>query len=54
MRVLFVGGTGIISSGCTNLAIERGMELFVLSRGQSKKFGVPPVRCPARRHSEGS
>ena len=35
MRVLFVGGTGIISSACTRLAAERGIELFVLNRGRS-------------------
>jgi nucleoside-diphosphate-sugar epimerase len=35
MRVLFIGGTGIISSACTDLAAERGIELYVLNRGQS-------------------
>ena len=35
MRVLFIGGTGIISSACTRLAAERGIELFVLNRGRS-------------------
>jgi len=35
MRVLFIGGTGIISSACTRLAAERGIELYVLNRGQS-------------------
>jgi nucleoside-diphosphate-sugar epimerase len=35
MRVLFIGGTGIISSACTRLAADRGVELFVLNRGQS-------------------
>ncbi|MEJ2581891.1 MAG: SDR family oxidoreductase [Acidobacteriota bacterium] len=35
MRVLFIGGTGIISSACTRLAVERGIELWVLNRGQS-------------------
>jgi nucleoside-diphosphate-sugar epimerase len=33
MKVLFIGGTGIISSACTRTAIERGMELFLLNRG---------------------
>ncbi len=37
MRVLFVGGTGIISSACTRLAVERGIELFVLNRGRSAR-----------------
>ncbi len=46
MKVLFVGGTGIISSSCAALAIERGIELVILSRGQSKMFGVPPGAVP--------
>jgi nucleoside-diphosphate-sugar epimerase len=37
MRVLFIGGTGIISSACTQLAVERGIELYVLNRGQSQR-----------------
>jgi nucleoside-diphosphate-sugar epimerase len=35
MKVLFIGGTGIISSACSSLALERGMELFLLNRGES-------------------
>jgi nucleoside-diphosphate-sugar epimerase len=35
MRVLFIGGTGIISSACSDLAVRRGMELYLLNRGQS-------------------
>jgi nucleoside-diphosphate-sugar epimerase len=41
MRVLFVGGTGLISSACSELAVARGVELFVLNRGVSKKHPVP-------------
>ena len=37
MKVLFVGGTGIISSACSALAVERGVELYLLNRGQSSK-----------------
>ncbi|MHB9130260.1 MAG: SDR family oxidoreductase [Armatimonadota bacterium] len=33
MKVLFIGGTGIISSACTRLAAERGIEMFLLNRG---------------------
>ena len=33
MKVLFLGGSGLISSACTRLAIERGLDLFVLNRG---------------------
>jgi nucleoside-diphosphate-sugar epimerase len=34
MKVLFVGGTGIISTASTALAAERGFDLTLLSRGQ--------------------
>jgi nucleoside-diphosphate-sugar epimerase len=34
MKVLFIGGTGIISSASTALAAERGIDLTLLSRGQ--------------------
>jgi nucleoside-diphosphate-sugar epimerase len=33
MKVLFIGGTGLISSACTRLAVERGVELFLVNRG---------------------
>lgn len=35
MKVLFIGGTGTISSACAELAIERGLELYLLNRGYS-------------------
>jgi nucleoside-diphosphate-sugar epimerase len=35
MKVLFVGGTGIISSACSKLALEKGFELYLLNRGES-------------------
>ena len=34
MRVLFIGGTGIISTASTRLAAERGIDLTVLNRGR--------------------
>jgi nucleoside-diphosphate-sugar epimerase len=34
MKVLFIGGTGTISTACTALAAERGIELYLLNRGQ--------------------
>lgn len=37
LKVLFIGGTGIISSACAQLAVERGMELCLLNRGQSSR-----------------
>lgn len=35
MKVLFIGGTGIISSACSELALKRGIDLYLLNRGQS-------------------
>jgi len=37
MKVLFIGGTGIISSAVSALAVERGIELYLLNRGQSSR-----------------
>ena len=34
MRVLFIGGTGIISTACTKLAVERGIDLTLVNRGR--------------------
>jgi nucleoside-diphosphate-sugar epimerase len=34
MKILFLGGTGIISTACTALAAQRGMEVTLLTRGQ--------------------
>ena len=41
MKILFIGGTGIISSACADLAIARGHELIVLNRSMSRKIPVP-------------
>lgn len=37
MKLLFIGGTGIISSACSQLALEQGYELTLLNRGQSHR-----------------
>ena len=37
MKVLFIGGTGIISSACTQLAATRGLDLYLLNRGQNAR-----------------
>ena len=39
--MLFLGGTGIISSACTQRAVELGMEVFLLNRGRSTSRLVP-------------
>lgn len=38
MKILFIGGTGLISSACSDLASSRGYELFILNRSASKKY----------------
>jgi nucleoside-diphosphate-sugar epimerase len=42
MKTLFIGGSGIISSACTNLAIEKGIELYHLNRGNSSSIRPVP------------
>lgn len=37
MKVLFIGGTGIISSAVSKLAVERGIDLYHLNRGTSHR-----------------
>jgi nucleoside-diphosphate-sugar epimerase len=37
MKVLFVGGTGIISSAVSKLAVEKGIELYHFNRGKSHR-----------------
>jgi nucleoside-diphosphate-sugar epimerase len=37
MRVLFIGGTGVISSACSDLALKNGIELYLLNRGKSMR-----------------
>jgi nucleoside-diphosphate-sugar epimerase len=41
MKMLFIGGTGILSSACSSLALARGYELFLLNRSVSRKIPVP-------------
>src|SRR6202142_4652288 len=36
MNVLFIGGTGIVSSACSRLALRRGIRLTLLRRGQHR------------------
>lgn len=35
LKVLFIGGTGIISSACSTLAVEKGLDLCLFNRGNS-------------------
>jgi len=38
MKVLFIGGTGVISSACTELAVQQGIDLYLLNRGYTERF----------------
>jgi nucleoside-diphosphate-sugar epimerase len=46
-KVLFLGGSGVISSACTELAVRSGIDLTVLTRGQASR----PLPEGARRLS---
>jgi nucleoside-diphosphate-sugar epimerase len=63
LTVLFIGGSGVISSACSRLAVERGIELLVLNRGSSEGRPLPAqatvlradIRDPASvRHALGN
>ncbi len=41
LRVLFIGGSGVISSACSRVAVESGIELFALNRGRSTDRPLP-------------
>jgi nucleoside-diphosphate-sugar epimerase len=41
LKVLFIGGTGTISSACSALAVERGVDLYLLNRGSTTARAVP-------------
>ena len=44
MRILFIGGTGNLSTACTDEALRRGMEVFHLNRGSQPGKTFPGVR----------
>ncbi|MFC5380617.1 SDR family oxidoreductase [Aquipuribacter nitratireducens] len=51
LRVLFVGGSGTISTACSHLAVERGIDLTVLNRGTGRRAlpqGVEHVAADVR------
>jgi len=43
MRALFIGGTGNISTACSKLAISRGIDLSILSRGLRSRSNLNPA-----------
>jgi len=51
MKALFIGGTGLISSAVSRLAVERGIDLTLLNRGQRDEFfpaGAEQIVADAR------
>src|SRR6201987_2149676 len=42
LRGLFIGGSGVISSACSRVAVDSGIELSVLNRGRSTVRPLPP------------
>jgi len=51
MKVLFIGGTGVISTSSSELCIEKGMDLYLLNRGTSLHTppdGVHLINCDIR------
>ncbi len=41
MKVLFIGGTGIISSASVKLGLERGLDMYLLNRGSTSTRPIP-------------
>jgi nucleoside-diphosphate-sugar epimerase len=51
MKVLFIGGTGTISSAVSELAVTRGVDLFLLNRGTKTERapnGATHITCDIR------
>ena len=42
MKILFMGGTGLISSACSELVLQRGHDLTLLNRSSSRRYPAPP------------
>lgn len=54
MKVLFIGGTGIISSAVSKLAVQKGIELYHFNRGKSHRNidGVKTIKGNIRNIEE--
>ena len=50
MRVLFIGGTGIISTACTQLAAQRGIDLTLATRGPARREPAGRRQDPDHRY----
>lgn len=57
MRALFIGGTGTISSAISELAVEKGWELYLLNRGNKSNLvpaGCKEIRCDITNEREAA
>jgi nucleoside-diphosphate-sugar epimerase len=55
MKVLFIGGTGLISMAASKLAVQQGFDLYLLNRGNRDKFvpeGATMLRGDINNHIE--
>lgn len=52
-KVLFIGGTGIISSAASELAVKRGMDVTLLNRGQSRRAPADGIEVLTADISDG-
>jgi nucleoside-diphosphate-sugar epimerase len=42
VKILFIGGTGLLSSACSELTVTRGHDLIMINRSKSTKYSIPP------------
>lgn len=55
MKVLFIGGTGVISSACADMASKNGLDLYLLNRGLTARplpSGVKQIKADVRNPGE--
>ena len=54
MRVLFIGGSGLLSGACTDLALDRGIDVVHLNRGTNpdRRPGVDTLVADVRDEAE--
>lgn len=56
MKVLFIGGTGVISSACAQRAVDQGIDLYLLNRGKTDRqtpIGTTSLHCDIRSDNVG-
>ena len=40
LKVLLIGGTGVLSTDIRELAVKKGYEVYILNRGQNKSINI--------------